>query len=184
MSAKGKPMTADELLRLPETHCRHELIRGELVSMAPAGFGHGAVALNIAGPLWHYVESRGLGVVLAAETGFKLESDPDTVRAPDVSFVRRDRVPEGKLRAAFFPGAPDLAVEVLSPDDRARDVEQKVAHWLSAGTLAVWVVNPRNRTVAIHQPKTSVRTLSVDDTLEGGIVVPGFRLPIADIFTV
>ncbi len=184
MAVKGKAMTAEELLRLPDRACRHELIRGELITMTPAGFSHGAVVLKIAGPLWQHVESRKLGLVLAAETGFRLESNPDTVRAPDVSFVRRDRLPEGSLPAVFFAGAPDLAVEVLSPDDRVFEVEQKIADWLAAGASAVWVVNPRSRTIAIHLPDTALHTLSVHDTLDGGNVVPGFRLPIADIFAI
>lgn len=183
MATKGG-MTAEELLRFPEKDCRHELIRGELVRMAPAGFGHGAIAVKIAGRLLQHVEAKKLGIVLAAETGYKLESNPDTVRAPDVSFVRGDRLPEGSLPWSYFAGAPDLAVEVLSPDDRVRDVEQKVAAWLAAGTLMVWGVNPKNHTVTIHQPNTSVRTLSVADVLDGGDVVPGFRLPVADIFAI
>ncbi len=184
MAVKGKAMTAEELLRLPDEACRHELIKGELITMTPAGFGHGAVVVKIAGPLWQHVETRKLGLVLAAETGFKLASNPDTIRAPDVSFVRRDRLPEGALPAAFFLGAPDLAVEVLSPDDRVFEVEQKIADWLAAGASAVWVVNPKGRTIAIYRPDTPVQTLSVHDTLEGGTVVPGFRLPVADIFAI
>lgn len=182
MAVKGNAITAEELLRRPDEDCRHELIRGELITMTPAGFGHGAVVLRIAGPLWQYVESERLGVVLAAETGFRLETDPDTVRAPDVSFVRRDRLPAGSLPTAFWTGAPDLAVEVLSPNDRVVEVDRKIADWLSAGASAVWVVNPRSQTIAIHRPDTTLRTLSVHDTLDGEDVVPGFRLPVADIF--
>lgn len=184
MAVKGKAMTAEELLRMPDEACRHELIKGDLITMTPAGFGHGAVVLKIAGPLWQHVESRKLGLVLAAETGFRLASNPDTVRAPDVSFVRRDRLPEGGLTTAFFAGAPDLAVEVLSPDDRVFDVEQKIADWLAAGASAVWVVNPKSRTIAIHRPDNAPQTLVVPDTLDGGDVVPGFRLPVADIFAI
>ncbi len=177
-------MTAEELLRLPNEPVRHELIRGELITMTPAGFGHGALVLRIAGPLWQHVESNRLGLVLAAETGFRLESQPDTVRAPDVSFVRRERVPEGSLPTTFFAGAPDLAVEVLSPDDRVFEVEQKIADWLAAGAAAVWVVNPKTRTVTVHRPGAAIETLSVHDTLGGADVVPGFRLPVADVFAV
>jgi Uma2 family endonuclease len=184
MEVTGKAMTAEQLLHLPETNGRHELIKGELIAMTPAGFGHGAVVLKIAGPLWQHVESSKLGLVLAAETGFKLESDPDTVRAPDVAFVRRERLPVGSLPAAFWIGAPDLAVEVLSPDDRVFEVEQKIADWLSAGASVVWVVNPKSRTVVVHQADAKARTLTVHDTLDGGDVVPGFRLAVADIFTV
>jgi len=106
--------------------------------------------------------------------------NPDTVRAPDAAFVRSGR-PEASYRG-FYPGAPDLAIEVLSPDDRPGYVREKVAEWLEAGARAVWVVDPRIRTVTVHQPRRKPKRLGEDDTLRGGAVLPGFELPVAAIF--
>ena len=118
----------------------------------------------------------------AAETGFLLSRDPDHVRAPDVAFVRRERVEAVGYTHGFFPGAPDLAVEVISPSDRYTEVDEKVAEWLAAGTSMVVVVNPRNRTVRVHRPTTDSVLLTEEDTLDGGDVVPGWEMPVADIF--
>jgi Uma2 family endonuclease len=160
---------------------RCELLRGELVMMTPAGFEHGAIAGNLFLPLGNFVKERRLGIVMGTETGFQIAQDPDTVRAPDVGFVCADRV-RGVLPRGFFPGAPDLAVEVVSPSDRRAAVLAKVQDWLAAGCRAVWLVDPAERTVSIHDNRGQVRTLSVSDELTGGDVVPGFRLPVAEIF--
>ena len=120
-------MTAEELFRLPDDNCRHELVKGELRRMAAAGFRHGAVIMNVAGPLSQHVRTHELGVVCGAETGFALERDPDTVLAPDIAFVRRERILASGLPAAFWEGPPDLAVEVTSPGDTRREVAEKVA---------------------------------------------------------
>src|SRR4029077_17708918 len=144
MSPPADLMTADDLLHTPAPHKRTELVRGVLVVREPAGGLHGVVALNLGAELAGYVKRTGAGRVFAAETGFQLATGPDTVRAPDVAFVRRDRLPEPTPRG--FPRlAPDLAVEVLSPGDRAGEVLAKVADWLSAGTRLVWVIDPERR---------------------------------------
>ena len=183
MSVRGRTMTSDELFRLPRGRgYRYELVKGELRQMTPAGFDHGVVIMNLAIPLGQHVKSRDLGVVCGAETGFKLERDPDTVRAPDIAFVRRDRLPASGRPTGFWEGAPDLAVEVLSPSDTALEVEEKVRSWLAAGASAVWVVNPKNRTVTIHGSGTASRPLSGRDSLDGEDVVPGFWLQVGDIF--
>ena len=123
-----------------------------------------------------------MGRAYAAETGFKLESDPDHVRAPDAAFVRRERSEEARGTPGFFPGPPDVAVEVISPSDRYTEVDEKVADWLAAGTLAVVVVDPRSRTVRIHRSRTGTEVLGESDTLEIGDVVPGWRMPVSEIF--
>jgi Uma2 family endonuclease len=175
-------MTAEELLRLPDDGLRHELVRGELRTMAPTGWGHGRRTIKVAVSLDQYVEAEGLGEVVTGEPGFRLTTDPDTVRAPDVAFVRRDRLPPGGSLPGYFPGAPDLAVEVISPNDLYTEVDEKVAEWLEHGTQLVFVVNPRRRTVAVHRPGQPVRILGSDDTLDGEDVVPGWSLAVRDLF--
>ena len=151
--------------------------------MSPAGSKHGAIALRIGSILLDFVKPRGLGVVMGAETGFQISHDPDTVRAPDAAFVRADRVCGG-LPAGFFPGAPDLAVEVLSPGDRASEVIAKVENWLSAGCQAVWVVDPKTRTITVYRGSRLSAIFDPADTLDGGDVLPGFRTPVAEVFVV
>ncbi|MGH7572932.1 MAG: Uma2 family endonuclease, partial [Gemmatimonadota bacterium] len=129
-----------------------------------------------------HVRANALGVAYAAETGFILESDPDTVRAPDAAFVRRERLKEAVDAAGFFPGAPDLAVEVVSPGDGNAEVEAKVAGWLEAGTRMVIVVNPVQRTVQVYRGLNEVVLLKETDELDGGSVVPGWTVPVGDLF--
>ena len=182
MTTTTQPMTAEELLNMPDDGFRYELIRGELRKMPPAGHDHGGIAAFITIQLGKHVMEGGLGKVYAAETGFKLESDPDHVRAPDAAFVRRDRAATARETPGFFPGPPDVAVEVISPSDRYTEVEEKVADWLDAGTLAVIVVDPRRRTVKVHRSATDAVVLSEADMLAVGDIVPGWQMPVRDIF--
>ena len=177
-----KRTTADELLALPSGRFRYELIRGELKKMAPAGGEHGMIAIDIATLLNQHVKKQNLGRVFAAETGFRLATDPDTVRAPDTAFVRRTRVEEAGRVKGYWPGAPDLAVEVISPNDLYTDVEGKVTEWLEAGTRMVVVVNPRRRTVTVYRSRSDIAVLTEADTLEGGDVVPGWSVLVRDLF--
>jgi Uma2 family endonuclease len=149
MAATQTITTAEQLLHNPGLG-RCELVRGESIMMSPGGFEHGRIIMNVAVPLGVFLKQNPLGVLLGAETGFWIAQDPDTVRAPDVAFVRADRVGASPVKG-FFPGAPDLAVEVLSPDDRASEVLDKVRDWLQAGCHSVWIVDPRTRTIAIYQ---------------------------------
>ena len=171
--------TAEELLTAQDIG-RCELVRGRLRAMIPPGAEHGRLAHELGYMISRHVKAHGLGTVYAAETGFLLSRDPDTVRAPDVAFVRADRAPAPPR--GYYPGAPDLAVEVLSPDDRPGYVREKVAEWLEAGTRAVWVVDPRSRTVTVHEPGAEPRLLEEADALFGGDVLPGFELMVAEIF--
>ena len=175
-------ITAEELLQQPDDGFRYELVKGELVKMAPAGSEHGKLAMRVGWRLAQHVESQNLGNVYAAETGFQLASNPDTVRAPDVAFVRQERVAEAGEVRGFWPGAPDLAVEVVSPGDTYAEVEDKVLDWLDAGTLMVAVVNPRQRTVTIYRSRADIVILTRDDLLDGNNVVPGWILPIRELF--
>jgi Uma2 family endonuclease len=174
-------MTAEELFELPDDGLRHELVEGELRTMTPAGFQHGDVALELAFHVKAFVREHGLGKVLAAETGFVLGRAPDTVRAPDVAFVRSDRVPAGRERR-FAELAPDLVAEVTSPADRVAEVNAKVGQWLDAGVRLVWVVDPETEVVVVHHPDGLARVLRGDDVLDGGDVLPGFRLPLPELF--
>jgi Uma2 family endonuclease len=149
--------------------------------MSPAGFEHGRIASRIGYCIEQFVRQRQLGVVTGAKTGFHIARRPDTVRAPDVGFVRNQRVPEAAVQG-FFDGPPDLAVEVLSPDDRPAKVAAKVADWLASGCLAVWLVDPAKKTVSVHRRDVPPRALSEADELDGEDILPGFRLPAAEIF--
>ena len=182
MNTTTQQITAEQLLMMPDNHMRRELVAGEVREMTPAGHEHGGVAVDITLPLGFFVKEHGLGRVYAAETGFILARNPDTVRAPDVAFVNRDRLALAPKGTGFFPGAPDLAVEVMSPDDTHPEVESKVQDWLGAGTRMVVVVNPRNRTLRVHRLGSKIVHLTVDDTFDGDDVVPGFRLPVREIF--
>jgi len=174
--------TASELFEMPDDGFRYELVKGELRKMSPSGSAHGVVVVNVTLLLGVHVKTNNLGTCSGAETGFKIASDPDTVRAPDLAFVRRERVPEGDAPKSFFTGAPDLAVEVLSPGDSYTEVEEKVEQWLAAGARAVWVLNPKRRGVSVYRSMTDVTHLSEEDELDGGEVVPGFRCKVSEIF--
>ena len=139
-------MTAEELIKLKDGY-RHELLEGELLTMSPAVEERGAVIVNLTVTLGLHVKQNKLGIVYGAETGFTLERNPDTVLAPDISFVRRERV--GRVSKGFREGAPDLAVEVISPNETTREVENKTRRWLQLGARAVWVVNPQTNTVGV-----------------------------------
>jgi Uma2 family endonuclease len=182
MSTTTRLMTADELLTLPRGSFRYELIKGELITMSPGGGEHGAIIAVLTGLLWQHVRANNLGITFGAETGFKLESDPDTVRAPDVSFIRRERAEREGISKGYGTGSPDLAVEVLSPDDSPRKVEKKTADWFAGGAREVWNVNPKKRTVAVHRSPTDVMILTEGDELNGGALLPGFRCQVSEIF--
>jgi len=161
---------------------RYDLIRGELIALPPASEQLGATAANIAGHLWQHVRSHRLGRVYTAETGFVLARDPDVVLVPDVAFVRADRLPPDEMRSKFYEGPPDLAIEVISPSERTTQTQQKVLEYLRAGTQLVWVVDPPRRTVTVYHPDHSARILRIDDELDGGEVLPGLRISVAEIF--
>jgi Uma2 family endonuclease len=177
--------TAEQLMEISQddTH-RYELVQGELITMTPAGFEHGRIAIRLGAHMQVYVEDNRLGSVCAAETGFRIASKPDTVLAPDVGFVRVDRVPEGRLPAGYFPGAPDLAVEVLSPNDTSARTQNKVEMWLRHGAQLVWVVEPDTQTVHVYRADGSVSLLHVGDALDGEKLLPGFTYPLARLFGV
>ena len=177
-----KRWTAAELLALPDDGHRYELVRGRLITMTPASARHGKLASRLDRALGVFVEAHDLGEVYTAEPGFALESDPDTVRAPDVAFVRRERIPPEGEPEGFWAIAPDLVIEIVSPSESAHTVQAKVADYLRAGTRLLWVVYPDSRTVMEFRAPDQARMLTVEDHLEGGEVVPGFSLPLARLF--
>lgn len=179
MSTAAQSITAQQLLAMPDDGWRYELVDGELRRMSPAGREHGRVAMNLGSRLALYVRERSLGMVFAAETGFLLRRNPDTVRAPDVAYVSAERQSPGE---GFFPGAPDLAVEVVSPSDSFVEVEEKVVEWLDTGTQAVLVINPRKRAVSVYRGTDNIRRLGEADTLDLSFVVAGFSITVRELF--
>jgi Uma2 family endonuclease len=182
MAITPRLMTADELFDLPDDGMRHELVRGELRTMPPTGLGHGEEESILDGSLGPYVRSRKLGRVFVGEPGFILAVNPDTVRAPDVAFITHERLAPTGVPTGYFRGVPDLAVEVVSPNDRYTDVAEKIAEWLEHGVRMVVVVDPRRKAVDVHRPGQPTRTLGMNDTLDGQDVVPGWSLAVRDLF--
>jgi len=173
-------LTADDLLHLNLPNKRTELVRGVLVVREPAGYRHGDVAARLTNLLMNHVNAHDLGRVLAAETGFKLATDPDTVRAPDVAFIRRERLPDPPP-TGYAALAPDLVVEVLSPDDRPGEVLAKIADWLRAGTQLVWVVDPARHAARVYRADGSESLAAQDGMLDGEDVVPGFVCRLSEV---
>lgn len=175
-------VTAEELLAMPDDGLRRELIDGEVLVTPPPGEEHGVVAARMLIKLGSHVLAHNLGIVHAAETGFRIGSDPDTVLAPDAAFVSRERVERAAVGKGYRAGAPDLAVEVVSPSDSFVDVEAKVARWLEAGCRMVIVINPARRAATVYRSRDEIALLTESDVLDGGDVVPGWSLPLRELF--
>jgi Uma2 family endonuclease len=176
-------VTAAELLALPTgMGKRYELVLGELRVTSPSNWRHGKVTGRLHGLLWRHVDDNNLGDVFGAETGFRLSRSPDTVRAPDVAFIAKGNMPDQLPADSFWPGAPDLAVEVLSPGDRTGEVDEKIEAWLAAGTAAVWIVDPKLKTVTTYQSENRVSVRATGQLLDGGSVVPGFSCAVDELF--
>lgn len=171
-------MTAEDLLNMPDDGFRHELIKGELLTMPVPELRHGFVTANLTVLLHSHIKAKNLGL-LVGESGFHLESGPDTVLGPDIAFVARDRV--GDDQDCFYPGAPDLAVEVLSPSDRRGKLERKTALYLELGGRSVWNVDPRKRTVEVFHADGNRWLFHEHDELVDD-TVPGFRVAVSKIF--
>ncbi|MGE0680841.1 MAG: Uma2 family endonuclease [Candidatus Binatia bacterium] len=174
--------TAEDLWQLPNDGQKYELAAGELFQMPPSGFLHGTVAGNLARLLGEHVNRHELGAVSVAEAGFKLRQNPDTVRAPDVAFVSKTRILEQGKPEKFWEGAPDLAVEVVSPNDRFDDVVEKVQEYLAAGARLVWVALPRSKSIMVYHPNGEIKILREGNELQGEDVLPGFVCLIQEIF--
>lgn len=189
MSTTTRLITADELLVMPPydengKQCRFELIRGELKVMALAKPLHGIICSRLNFKLAGFVEEHDLGEAFGAETGFHVERAPDSVLGPDVAFVGRERLAAVENYEKYFPFAPDLAVEVLSPGNTRREMEEKIVMYFAAGSRAVWVFDPKKRTAAVYTSPSEVRVFSEGESFDGGEVLPGFKLDLAKLFAV
>lgn len=174
-------MTADELLTLELPGKSTELVRGKLVVREPPSTYHGRVQSTLNVLVGSYVRAQELGAVFGQDTGFRIASDPDTVRAPDLAFVRQDRVGQIGQRG-YAALAPDLVAEILSPDDRPGEVLTKVGEWLDAGVLLVWVIDPDRKAAYVYRPDGSVTTVAAGGDLDGENVVHGFSCRLTELF--
>ena len=182
MARQKTLLTAAEFFRLyNHKDGRYELVDGEVVEMAPVNEQHGDTAFNISGAFFVYSRETGTGRG-SVETGYRLQRDPDTVRGPDVSFNLRLRQPGETANAGFVHGAPDIAVEVISPSNTTREIERKVREYLAAGSQRVWVVYTSSRNVLVHRAGGATITYSGDEVITDEELLPGFSLPLSDIF--
>jgi Uma2 family endonuclease len=174
-------LTAEEFWRLPVVNGPRELVRGEVIETMPPGGQHGAIAVVLAMLLRSWAQ-RAAGGYVGVESGYVLSRNPDTVRGPDVSFVRADRLPASGIPEGFWAFAPDVAVEIVSPSETADEVREKVRDFLNAGTALVWTIYPRTQEVVVHTVDGLARTFSGNDVLEFPSVLPGFSCNVAELF--
>lgn len=175
-------MSAEEFLLLGDANWRHELIRGEMLQLPPANLRHSRLSVRITGSLWHFVDDADLGVVTGPETGFTVGRNPDTVLSPDGAFVLAERQPVEDALDYYFEGAPDLLVEIISSPDKYEYVNEKIVFYLEAGAQIIWIVDTSCQLVTVYYSDRTARLLTLDDELDGSDVLPGFTLPVADIF--
>ena len=176
------PLTPDDLLALEAEHgASYELVNGELKDRGMPNPEHALIGGRISLRLGSHIEGTDRGVILL-DCSFTLQDDPARIRIPDISFIATAHIPEGGFRSSSIRGAPDLAVEVVSPSDKASELAVKIADYLAAGTQQVWVVEPNTRTVAVYRPGGAARVYGADDTLDGGDLLPGLALPVGDLF--
>jgi Uma2 family endonuclease len=183
MSTASKITTADELFRMPDDGRRYELREGELLMMSPSGSEHAIVIGEITWRLGHYIHQHRLGSIFGAEAGFLIARNPDTVLAPDVAFARQGQLDVTGIPKAFFPEAPALVVEVVSPSDTVEQVDEKMCRWLAAGVELAWVVHPVGRTITVYRSLDDIRVLTEKDSLSGDDVIQGFECRVGDLFT-
>ena len=177
-----KRLTADDLLRLYSEGVRGELIRGVLCETMPTGQEHGEIVVNLAVMLGAFVKPRKLGRLTASDSGVWLERDPDTVREPDIAYFSAEKIPPGVRVTGYAEAVPDLVVEVSSPSDSLRGVNDKALMWLGYGVRMVWVVNPHTRAVDVYREGRAASTLTENDALDGLDALPGFTCAVRDVF--
>ncbi|MBA2693416.1 MAG: Uma2 family endonuclease [Rubrobacter sp.] len=174
--------TAEELIAMPDDGVRREVVKGELREVPLADASHGDVAMNLGALLKNHVKANDLGRVPAAETGFIITRNPDTTRAPDTGFISKERIPTEGVPDGYWELAPDLAVEVVSPNDTATEVQEKIREWIEAGVRLVWVVYPKTKSVVVHKSLKDIETFTEEETLTGEGVLPGFECVVKEIF--
>ncbi len=183
MATRSKLLSAEEFFWLPDDGTCQELVRGEVRTSPPPGQGHGEIAYRITLVFGSFIERHELGRGYGAETGFWIESNPDTIRAPDFAFVSTERLPPGPSSPRWAEGlVPDLVVEVASPSNSSRDIQTKMEQWLQAGVRLGLVAYPDRRSIALHRPSLPVQMLGPADVLSGGDVLSGFSCPVRDLF--
>lgn len=182
-SEMAEPLvTLEEFQRMPEEDAyRVELVRGRIVREPLPGAAHGWLTGRLVERIGSYAREHGLGIVVT-ETGFLLSVEPPTVRGPDLAFLARENLPPELPSEGFWRVAPDLAIEVVSPSNTAAEIREKVLEYLASGSRLVWVVDPATRSVSAYRSRRDIALLTVEDALEGGDVLPGFRLPIVQLF--
>lgn len=182
MSVTTHPLTAKAMFAMASTLGRAELLEGELIRMSPAGFEHGSITLKLAWPIARYVEEHQLGIVCAAETGFLLKRNPDTVRAPDLAFVSQARVDHVGSVKGYWPGCPDVVAEVVSPNDTVSEVQATALAWIEAGCKLVWIVDPKQKHVTEFRSETSMRVFTVKDRLAASDVFGDWFIEVGKLF--
>lgn len=182
MAAQKTLLTAEDLARMPDDGNRYELVKGELRAMPYAGWEQGVVSGRLVLEVGNHVKAHDLGEVLTNDPGFRIEREPDTVRAPDLAFVAKARLPAGRPSRAFPDIAPDLLAEVVSPSQTAAQLQEKIHQWLEAGVRLVWVLYPLTRSVIAYRSPSDVRALTENDQLDGGDVLPGLTCQVRDLF--
>lgn len=183
MIVTENPKTAAELLKISSTG-RYELIKGVIYELSPPGMRHGVIAWKILQKIGTFIEKNKLGIITSSETGYKLSSNPDTVRGPDGAFISNKRLEEIGIIDGYSTVMPDLAIEVNSPSDNYSRIYKKVQEWLLAGVSQVWVLEPDDRSIIIYYSNKKSLILEEEDELDGGDILPGFKCKIRDIFTI
>ena len=174
--------TAEDLLDFQNPPWQHELVQGVLYRMPPTGDEHGYVTGNFFGWPFQHVKTNQLGELFAAETGYLVQTNPDSVIAPDCSYIAKDRWSTSQITGKYLRTAPDLVAEIVSPNDRPREVQEKVERWLQFGVRAVVVIDPKPQTVTVHQSLDQKTIYEFDNTIDLNFVVPGFSLPMRQLF--
>ena len=180
--ARPKPLTAEDLLRLDSKGVKGELIRGEFYETMSAGLKHGEVVMKLGFLMGSVVIPGRLGRLAGSDAGVILERDPDTVREPDIAFISAARLPLTERVTSYYEIIPDIVVEVKSPSDSRREVNDKARMWRSYGVPLVWAAYPETRTIDVHRADGSITTLRENDVLDGGEILPGFSVPVREIF--
>jgi Uma2 family endonuclease len=178
----NKLLTAEDVWNMEDDGCRHELIRGELLTMSPAGRPHGKLLTELARRIGNFLAEWPVGEAYTGDTGFILSRDPDVLLAPDLWVIRIERLPENPPEAGFEELTPDLVVEIISPSERPGQINRKVWEYLNAGVRLVWLIDPGERNVTIHAPNRQIEVVGLDGALDGGDVLPEFHLSLSELF--